>query len=69
MFSQRYVVRLEKCDVRDAHRAREALEASLQQCQHQKAELRLTIMKTRIRLAEVTATVRRMPGSVPPRQP
>jgi len=51
---------LETRDVRDAHKTREALEANVHQCHHQQAELRLTLMQTRIRLAEVMATLRRI---------
>jgi hypothetical protein len=60
MLRRRNVVRFETRDVRDAHRIREALEANVHQCQHQQAELRLTLMQTRIRLAEVRATLRRI---------
>ena len=63
------VVRIATRDVRDAHKTREALEASLHQCQDQQAELRLAIMQTRICLAEVMATLRRIPGALQSRSP
>lgn len=60
MRDRQNVLRFASREVYDAPKFRKTLEASLQHCQDRQAELRLTIMETQIRLADVTATLRRL---------
>jgi len=54
------VFEFENRNIREARKGLEDHCACVEQCQVKQAELRLTIMETRIRLAEVLATLRQI---------
>lgn len=56
-------------DVRNARRSREDVAESAAYCRHMNVELRLTVMETRIRLAETMATLRRIAFAIDGRIP
>ena len=64
MIEHWHVGELTPQDVSIVRKSREQVEASLEYGQRMQVEFRLTIMETRIRLAEMMATLRRISFAV-----